>query len=93
MALAEAGIKTVIGESFARIFFRNCVNGGYLVPYETPDKLNDKFSTGDDAEVNYQTNTVKNLTTGEEFSLNELGDIKAIIEAGDVFKYAAKMGI
>ena len=93
LALAEAGIKTVVSESFARIFFRNCVNGGYLVPYETPAKLTDKFSTGDEAEVNYQTNTVKNLTTGEEFILNELGDIKAIIEAGDVFKYAAKMGI
>ena len=30
-ALAEAGVKCVIAEFYARIFFRNSVNGGYVM--------------------------------------------------------------
>ena len=93
LALAEAGAKAVIAESFARIFFRNCVNGGYVIPYETPDKLTEKFATGDEVEINTETDTVRNLTAGTEFKLNPLGDIKGIIEAGDVFEFAKKAGI
>ena len=32
LALAEAGVSAVVAESYARIFYRNSVNGGYLVP-------------------------------------------------------------
>ncbi|NIA06066.1 MAG: 3-isopropylmalate dehydratase [Actinobacteria bacterium] len=39
LALAEAGVKAVIAESYARIFFRNAINGGYVVPLETPRRL------------------------------------------------------
>ena len=89
----EAGGEVVIAESFARIFFRKCVNGGYLVPYEAVEKINDKVETGDDLEIDLTTNTVRNLTKNEEYSLNPLGDIKEILEAGDVFEYAKKVGI
>ncbi|MCH2206768.1 MAG: 3-isopropylmalate dehydratase [Lentisphaerales bacterium] len=92
-AIKEAGGEVVIAESFARIFFRNCVNGGYVVPYEATEKLNDKIDTGDELEVDLTKDIVKNLTKGEEYSLNPLGDIKGILEAGDVFEYAKKMGI
>lgn len=92
-AIKEAGATVVVAESFARIFFRNCVNGGYLVPYETPVKLTDKFVTGDEVEIDTSKDSVKNLTQGTEYSLNPLGDVKEIIEAGDVFEYAKKIGI
>ena len=92
-AIKEAGGEVVIAESFARIFFRNCVNGGYIIPYETPAQLNEKIATGDDLEVDLVNNLIRNLTKDEEYPLNPLGDIKAIIEAGDVFEYAKLMGI
>ena len=38
-ALDAAGIKAVVAEFYARIFFRNSVNGGYLVPFECVDRL------------------------------------------------------
>lgn len=93
LALAEAGAAVVIAESFARIYFRNCVNGGYIIPYETPATINDKFNTDDEVELDLEANLVKNITQGTEFKLNPLGDIKEIIEAGDVFEYAKKAGI
>src|SRR5213082_4240950 len=39
IALGAAGTKAVVAESFARIFFRNCVATGELYPCETPARL------------------------------------------------------
>lgn len=92
-AMREAGIEAVVAEFYARIFFRNCVNGGYMVPYETPKRIIEGFKTGDEAEIDLQANMIKNLTQGTEFSLNALGDILPILEAGDVFAYARQAGM
>ncbi len=92
-ALQAAGVKAIIAESYARIFYRNCVDGGFLLPYETTFNLNKKIKTGDELELNVETNTLKNLSSGEIFSLRSLGDILPIIEAGDIFKYARHSGM
>lgn len=92
-ALQVAGVKAVIAESYARIFYRNCVDGGFLIPYEGFEKLNDKIKTGDDLEIDISANLVKNLTTGDEFLLKPLGSVVSIIEAGDLFEYARKTGM
>jgi 3-isopropylmalate/(R)-2-methylmalate dehydratase small subunit len=41
LAMAEAGVTCVIAEFYARIFFRNSVNGGYLVQLESEQRLVD----------------------------------------------------
>lgn len=92
-ALAEAGSKVVIAEFYARIFFRNCVNGGFLVPCETQDRLIEEISTGDECEVNLENNTLTNHTTNKTYQLNPLGDAKPIIDAGGVFAYAKQSGM
>jgi 3-isopropylmalate/(R)-2-methylmalate dehydratase small subunit len=92
-ALRQAGIRVVIAEFYARIFFRNSVNGGYLIPYETPTQLANKIKTGDELEVSLEANSLRNLTTGETFSLSPLGDILPIIEAGDIFAYAKRQAV
>ena len=35
IALDAAGIEAVVAEFYARIFYRNSVNGGYLIPFES----------------------------------------------------------
>ena len=47
IALDAAGIKVVIAEFFARIFYRNSINGAYLVPLETRDRLCERICAGD----------------------------------------------
>src|SRR5688500_14017449 len=42
IALDAAGIEAVVAEFYARIFFRNAVNGGYVVPFECEDRLCEK---------------------------------------------------
>ena len=88
LALEKAGIKAVIAQSYARIFYRNSVDGGFIIPYETAHRLVNNFSTGDEVEVCRETNTIKNISRGTVGDLNSLGGVKAIIEAGGIFEYA-----
>src|SRR3984885_3534370 len=93
LALAEAGVKCVIAEFYARIFFRNSVNGGYLVPIESTERLVDKVRTGDELEVHLLDGYVLNKTQGPRHALHPLGDVLPIIEAGGVFQYAKEAGM
>ena len=92
-ALQKAGLKVVIAESYARIFFRNAVDGGFILPYESKEKINDKIKTDDELVVNLEENKLINKTSGETYSLKPLGDILPIIEAGNIFEYARKAGL
>ena len=92
-ALQVAGVQAIIAESYARIFYRNCVDGGFLLPYESTAKLNDQIKTGDELELDVHNNILKNITTGKTYNLRSLGDILPIIDAGDIFKYARQSGM
>ena len=93
LALAEAGIQCVIAEFYARIFFRNSVNGGYLVPLESTERLIDKIQTGDELEVHLDEQYLLNKTRNQRHNLHPLGDVVPIIEAGGIFEYARKAGM
>ncbi|MCC6423802.1 MAG: 3-isopropylmalate dehydratase [Phycisphaerales bacterium] len=93
LALAEAGITCVIAEFYARIFFRNSVNGGYLVPIESAARLVEQIRTGDELEVHMLDQFLLNKTTGNRHELKPLGDVLPIIEAGGVFNYAKQTGM
>jgi 3-isopropylmalate/(R)-2-methylmalate dehydratase small subunit len=94
LALAEAGVRCVIAEFYARIFFRNCVNGGYLVPLESVNRLVEKVQTGDELEVNIKDGYVINHSrNNERYDLKPIGDALPIIEAGGVFNYAKEAGM
>lgn len=92
-ALAEAGVKAVVAEFYARIFFRNCVNGGFLVPCETTKRLVDLIKTGDQVTVDLVAMTLTHPASGQTIELKPLGDVKPIIDAGGVFDYAKQAGM
>jgi len=93
LALAEAGIKAVIAEFYARIFFRNSINGGYLLPLESTQRLVEKIRTGDELEIDLKAGKVTNKTQKQTYQLQPVGDVLPIIEAGGVFDYAKKAGM
>ena len=94
LALAEAGIQCVIAEFYARIFFRNSVNGGYVVPLESVERLAEKVRTGDELEVHLTDGYAINKSQNNaRYELRPLGDVFPIIEAGGVFDYAKKVGM
>ena len=93
VCLQIAGIEAVVAESYARIFYRNVVDGGFFVPFEAAMPLNTEIATGDELEINVNLGVLKNLTNGKQYGLKPLGDIIEILKAGDVFEYARKKGL
>jgi len=89
IAIKAAGVSAVIAKSFARIFYRNAINIGLPI-FESPEAV-EGIEEGDVVEVNPETGIIKNLTKGREFKANPIpGDIRQIMEAGGLMKYARK---
>ncbi len=93
IALNAAGIKAVVAEFYARIFFRNAVNGGYLMPFESIERLCETICTGDELRIDLVQSRLENITTGESWQLKPLGEVAPILEAGGLFEYARKSGM
>jgi 3-isopropylmalate/(R)-2-methylmalate dehydratase small subunit len=93
IALDAAGIEAVIAEFYARIFFRNSVNGGYLIPFECTERLCEQICTGDDLRIDVAKGSLHSVTTGDRWQLKPLGEVAPILEAGGVFAYARKVGM
>src|SRR5436190_702084 len=93
IALDAAGIEAVVAEFYTRIFFRNSVNGGYLIPFESTQRLCDVVCTGDEVELDVQRAVLHNRTTKESYELKPLGEVAPILEAGGLFPFAQKEGL
>src|SRR5438093_13495004 len=93
IALGSAGCKVVLAESFARIFFRNCVATGELYPCESIDRLCDVLKTGDVVTVDLDAATVTVQKTGKSYGFKPLGDVRPVVDAGGLFNYARQTGM
>ncbi len=91
--LKIAGIQAVVAESFARIFYRNSVDGGFFIPFESEQRIADEISTGDSILIDLKAETLTNKTSGKSYKLKSLGEVIDIIEAGNIFEYARKTGL
>src|SRR3954465_12450087 len=93
IAMGSAGCKVVLAESFARIFFRNCVATGGLYPCECVDRLCDVLRTGDFVPVDLDAAAVTINSTGKKFQFKPLGDVRPVVDAGGLFNYARQSGM
>jgi len=93
IALGSAGCKVVLAESFARIFFRNCVATGELYPCESLERLCDLLHTGDVVTVDLDACELTVEDTGKVYSFKALGDVRPVVDAGGLFNYARKTGM
>jgi 3-isopropylmalate/(R)-2-methylmalate dehydratase small subunit len=69
LTLRELGVRTIIAKSYARIFYRNCINVGILA-LECGET--DKILKGDEIEVDYKKGIIRNLTKNEEYSCKKI---------------------
>lgn len=89
VAIIGAGIPVVIAHSFARIFYRNAFNMG-LVPIEVGDAVSE-FKEGDEVEVDMQSGTISNRTSGKVFDFPPLPEaMRAILDAGGLAEFVKK---
>ena len=85
-AIRGAKVQTVIAKSFARIFYRNAINGGFYL-IESADAL-DKIGDGDEVEVDYKNGLFKNKTADIEIGFVPLPDFALeIINDGGLLEH------
>ena len=89
IALSKSGIRAVLSPSFARIFYRNAIDGGYLLPIEIDEGILEQIDDKDKIEINLENHTIRDMTKD-----NKTYDIKPfskiiseIVEAGGLFNY------
>jgi 3-isopropylmalate/(R)-2-methylmalate dehydratase small subunit len=93
IAMGSANCKIALAESFARIFFRNCVATGELYPCECLERLCDLLKTGDVVTVDLDAATVTVQRTGKTHHFKPLGDVRPVVDAGGLFNYARQTGM
>lgn len=93
IAMGSAKCQAVIAESFARIFFRNCVATGELYPCECPERLCELLSTGDEVALDLDAATLTVKASGQVISFKDLGEVRPVVDAGGLFNFARKSGM
>jgi len=88
-ALQGAKVGAVIANSFARIFYRNCINCGfYLIEL---DGATEKINDGDEIEVDYKKGVINNKTQKKELKFKPLPDFAIeIINDGGLLEHIKK---
>jgi 3-isopropylmalate/(R)-2-methylmalate dehydratase small subunit len=88
IALAATGIKAVLAPSFARIFYRNAVDGGYLLPIEVEKEAVENITDKSVIEVDIDSKTILDTQTGKIYTMKPFPPlIKRIIECGGILHY------
>ncbi len=86
LAILGAGMKLVIGHSFARIFYRNAFNMGLML-MEVGDEVS-KFNDGDELDVDASTGRITNVTTGVSIQCPPLSEAMAeLVAKGGLVNY------
>lgn len=85
-ALRGAGVRAVIADTFARIFYRNCINNGFLAV--ECRNVSEKIQTGDELEIDVKGGEIRNLTQNEEYTFLPIPEFaQEIIDAGGLLNY------
>lgn len=89
IAIKAAGIKAVVAESFARIFYRNAFNIGLPI-FESPE-ASKKIKEGDTIEIDAGSGLIKNLTANEQLRAEPIPEfMQELITAGGLVEWAKR---
>lgn len=89
VAIKMTGVKIVIADSFARIFYRNCINVG-LLALESP-AASAGIRHGDALEVDSVAGVIRNLSTNETYSFTPIPPfVQQILDLGGLVPYVKK---
>lgn len=91
VALGASGVKAVVAHSFARIFFRNCVSTGQLMPVSLQAGMDvGGLKTGDTIEIDLAAGRI--VTDEGVVATAPVGELANIVAAGGLFAYARQTG-
>jgi 3-isopropylmalate/(R)-2-methylmalate dehydratase small subunit len=88
-AIQGAKLGAVIADSFARIFYRNCINCGFYA-IELP-QASTLIADGDEIEIDYKAGKIENKTQNKTIDFKPLPDFALqIIEEGGLLNHITK---
>lgn len=86
LAILGCGVSLVIAESFARIFYRNCINVG--LPIITSEEICRSVNAGDVLEADLLKGEIKSITQNKTFRISAFPPLlQEIIGAGGLMKW------
>jgi 3-isopropylmalate/(R)-2-methylmalate dehydratase small subunit len=89
LAIMTSGIRLIIAESFARIFYRNSFNIG--LPLIESEEAARSLSEGEEVAVDLSSGTIKRSGDGTVFTAKPVPPfMEALINAGGLMKYTRK---
>ncbi len=89
LSIKHAGVSCVVAKSFARIFFRNCINIG--LPIVDCPEAADAIAGGDEIEVDTEKGWITHLPSGRRFRTEPIpSELHGIIRAGGLMNFAKK---
>ncbi len=89
--LRELGIAASLAESFANLYFRNCVN--YALPAFAAPGVLSIVNEGETLRVDFAAGTIENVSTGAELTTDPLPvELLAIVESGGVLDSLTAQG-
>ena len=88
IALSGTGIKAILAPSFARIFYRNAIDGGYLLPIEIEEEIIKRIADNDYLDIDISQNRITNLSKNETYVMKAFPPLIAkIVESGGLVNY------
>lgn len=89
MAIKGAGVSCVVAKSFARIFYRNCINMGIPI-FESAEAV-DGIREGDEIEVDADAGIIRNLSSSKTFQVVPVPPfMQELIASGGLMAYTRK---
>ncbi len=92
LAIKSCGVKCVIAETFARIFYRNAINIGFPI-LECPEAAK-AIQAGDEVSVDFATGVIEDITQHKTFQAAPFPEfISDIIQSGGLLKSLKARGV
>lgn len=85
LMLKTLGIQTIVARSYARIFYRNCINQGILA-LECAET--NRIDQDDQIEIDYEHGEIRNHTKNESYKCDKIpGHILNLVSCGGLVEY------
>jgi len=89
--IKACGVSCIIGDSFARIFYRNAFNIG--LPLIECKGVVSKVKQGDELEVDFDRGIIRNLTRNEVYEFKQIPKfMQELLSAGGLMPYLVERG-
>ena len=91
-SLKNLGLACLLAPSINGLFFRNCVN--FAFPALECPGVDEAFEEGDEADIEFESGRVRNVTRGTDLAAKPLPpSLLAIVTAGGIYPLLEKEGL